>query len=142
MDFGISLDASAVTQRHCLEDSDEEEEESETTGITSETFTVPDRRDEVVAVSNLIIALGQPAVVFAKSYLDLEPLNSCTILTDKLTAFKDKYFSTGVHRQGNTYTVSEGFDVKCIGSNLERCVLCSHEQPLSSQHCNLWCSKV
>ena len=142
MDFGISLDPSSVVQRHSLEDSDEEEDESETVGNATETFTVPNRRDQLDPAGKLIIAIGQPAVIFIKSYLDLEPLPSYTISTKTLTAFKDKHFSSGTHHQDDTYTVSEGSDAKRTGSDVGRCLVCTHQQPLNSKYCNLWCSKV
>ncbi len=145
MDFGISLDPSSVSQRHCLEDSDEEDEdskESETAGNVGEAFKLPDQREQLPPAANLIIAIGHPAVVFTKIYLDLEALPSCTISTDVLTVFKDKHFTTGSYHQGDEYIVSEGFEIKCTGSDLERYLLCTHEQLLNSQYCNLWCSKV
>lgn len=138
MDFGISLDPASVTQRHCFEDSDEDEDESARN--ETEQFITPENQSAGLAPeANLIIAMGQPASIFARSYLSLDPLPSCRISAHSHTVFKDRYFSS----RGHTHNVvSEGFDVKCKGSEIEKFHLCIHENQLNSQHCNSWCTKV
>lgn len=123
------------SQRHCLEDSDEEDDSFIP---NNEAFTFPNGTDKLEAGSNLIIAVGQPASIFAKGYLSLDPLPSCTISTEFLTLFKDRHFTSPA--QHSNSVVSEGFGVEC--KELEHFYLCTHEKQLNSQYCTLWCNKV
>lgn len=139
MDFGISLEASSVIQRHSLEDSDEEEEESGIDTPQTEYFISPDKTCTLgLHGGNLILALGHAASIFVKSFLTLEAIPSCTIKTNSPTVFKDKYFSTSP----KTEVVSEGFVVKGKTPESENFLVCTHEQPLTSLHCNSWCARV
>jgi hypothetical protein len=141
MDFGISLDASSVSQRHCFEDSedsDEDEVDTEQTHI----FTSPNggARDSVLRGTNLIIAIGLSPSIFIKSYLNLKLVSSYTVATNTPALFKDRHFSSST--ESPTMTVSEGFEVGCRSPESEVFLACTHEQQLNSKYCNLWCAKV
>ena len=140
MDFGISLDP---IQRHCLEDSEEDENEyAQSINNESEAFIIPGPTVDLDHDVNLIITVGQIPSIFVKSYFTLNPLFPNAILANSVTVFKDKYFS--VDRKCSEWTVSEFFDLKCKDDKTasERFSLCVHEQPLASGYCNLWCTKV
>lgn len=139
MDFGV--DPSSAILRHCLEDSDEEEEDISDSD-NERTFLTPDQDGEPSPGANLILAIGQPASIFVRSFLSLDPLPSCRITVPSPTVFKDRYFPTGRQPDGHKHTVSEGFRVKNADSTSERFLLCIHEQQLNSQYCNLWYTKV
>lgn len=141
MEFGISLDASSVPQRHCLEDSEEEEDdEVDIDHEQTQIFISSDVARSSPSRANLILALGQSAAVFIKSYLNIEPVPSYRVETNSHMVFKDKHFPTNT--EGQTNAVSEGFEVGCKSSENEKFFACIHEQQLNSQHCILWCAKV
>lgn len=141
MELGISLDASAVSQRHCLDDSDDDEGEDEVDTEQTEVFTSPLATNTCVDPgTSLIVAIGLPASIFLKSHLNLELVPSCTIETNSHRVFKDKHFSPNA--QNKAEAVSEVFDVKCKAPESEKFLACTHEQQLNSQHCNLWCTRV
>ena len=133
MDFGIALDE---VQRHCLEDSDEEEDESD--DQQRDIFSCPDSGQRV---KTLILAIGQHACILVKSHLNLEPSPSFVFEAESLTVFQDKCFSPASQEKG--IAVSTGFTAKCTPvADTGQFFVCAHEQQLTSQHCNLWCSKV
>ena len=135
MDF---VDPASLAQRHCLEDSDEEDESLTTPSTGAGSFIIPEDTAKLPPGSYLILTIGQAASIFAQSYLSLTPLPSCTISTECQTMFKDKYFSKSSTAQ---CVVSEGFTAQSKES-AEQFYLCTHKRELNSQHCNLWCEKV
>lgn len=144
MDFGISLDPSAVAQRHCLEDSDEEEEDEvdiKSDGNEADIFTVPEKpcTDLGPGVNIVIFTIGLPASIFIKSYLNLESIPSFKVTTSFPTVFKDKFFTTSAPQP---QTVDEVFEVQNKGGKSEKFLVCVHKQQLTPQHCNLWCNRV
>lgn len=132
MDF---VDPASLTQRHCLEDSDEEDESLTTQSTDAGSFIIPEDTAKLPPGSNLIITIGQAASIFAQSYLSITPLPFCTISTDCQTVFKDKHFSSSSTAQ---FVVSEGFAVQ----GYKQFYLCTHQRELNSQLCNSWCDKV
>ena len=140
MDFGISLDASAVSQRHCLEDSDAEEDDEVDSGQI-QLFTSPDvATSNAITGANLIMGIGQSASIFIESYLSLEPIPAFTVQTDSHTAFQSWPRST--HSQRSAYAVSEGFKVNCKNPEQENFIACTHKELLNTLQCNSWCSRV
>lgn len=140
MDFGISLDASAVPQRHLLEDSDADEDDEVSVGTDREQiFTSPDvGSGGATTGENLIIAIGQSASIFVKSHLSLEPVPAFAVQTDSHTVFQSWPRNT----RRSTYTVSEGFKVCCKNPEQENFLACTHEELLNTLQCNSWCAKV
>ena len=138
MDFGISLDPSSVAQRHCLEDSDEEEEDDiKSGGNEADIFTLPETCNLGPGVNIVIFTIGLPASIFIKSYLN-ELIPSFKITTNFPTVFKDKFFTTSTPQ-----TVDEVFEVQSKGEKSEeKFLVCVHKQQLTPQHCNLWCNSV
>lgn len=135
MDFGISLDPSSVAQRHCLEDSDEEEEDDiKSDGNEADIFTVPEKTSSGSGpgVNTVIFTIGLPASIFIKSYLNPESIPSFKTTTNFPTVFKDKFFTTSTPQ-----TVDEVFEVQNKGFRV-----CVHKQQLTPQHCSLWCDRV
>ena len=138
LDFGISLDAAAVTQRHTLYDSDEEEEEI---GDLNSAFTISATTSAKLDGATLLVAVGSTASIFARSYFILEPDPLCLISgSDKVV--QQPY--TAIKKSSDdktTVTVGEIFSAKrsVAGSPF---LVCTHEKPLASQYCNIWCAKV
>ena len=138
LDFGISLDAAAVTQRHTLYDSDEEDEEiGDVNSVFSINATTPAKLDG----ATLLVAVGPTASIFARSYfiLESEPLylisGSDKVVQRPYTAIKKD------SDDKTTVTISEIFSAKrnTPGSPF---LVCVHEKPLASEYCNIWCAKV
>ena len=139
-DFGIILDPYTVTQRHTLYDSDEEETEENVSGcfsISSETQL------QELSECTLLIAVGQTAAIFTKSYLILEPEPFSVITTNSLKALKDKCFAEkGVLAEGEVLPVSELYRARKKSTSSRPVLVCIHEQPLNSEYCNPWSQKV
>ena len=140
-DLGIVLDPYTVTQRHALYDSDEEEETEENVSgcfsISSETQL------QELSGCTLLIAVGQIAAIFTKSYLILEPEPFSVITTNSLKALKDKYFAEkGVLAEGEVLPVSELYRARKRSASSRPVLVCIHEQPLNSEYCNPWSQKV
>ncbi len=141
MDFGMSLDSSSVGQRHCFEDSDDEEENSSSElSIIRESFTLfPENIEKGQSTTVLFITIGDAASIFAKSYFSLKSIPSSKILANSVTVFKNKFFPG--NKISPTHTVSEFLNIepKDEGSNL---TLCDHPEMLNSQYSNVWCAEV
>lgn len=138
------MDSDFVIQRHCFEDSSEEEDDE----VDEPTFTTPNfNKTDLNHGANLIIAVGQTASLFLRSHFIVDLLSSCTITTTSLRVFKDKYFPTPVQHSAGSYTVTEVYTMRqkegnSGSSSTENFYLCVHEQPLDSRFCNQWCAKV
>ena len=136
-DFGISLDASAVAQRHTLYDSDEEEEEI---GDVKSILTISATSAKLDGAT-LLVAVGQTASIFAKSnfILESDPLYVISG-PDKVLQHPDAA-SRKAADEKTSVTVSEIFSAKTNvpGSPF---LVCIHEKPLASEYCNIWCAKV
>lgn len=139
LDFGISLDPSAVPQRHSFEDSDEEDlgkDEVELTVSPSSATPV-----EIGQRSNVIFVFGQIASIISKSFFTLHDSPSCQILCDSITVYRDKLFpAVSCERSKCSQTVSEVFGIESKDGKTYS--LCVHEARLKSQYCNNWCLKV
>lgn len=136
LDFGISLDPSAVTQRHTLYDSDEEETEIEN---IDEIFSVADS-DSQKPGCTLILTVGQTASIFARSYFELETDPVCKVTSKTPTVIKDKYFPSSSDQ--STTTISEVYEAKTASGCTDEYLVCVHERELKSEYLNIWCSKV
>ena len=130
------VDPGLLTQRHCLEDSDDEEDGFE---LDDTTFKISNPW-LAGKKSCLIMAVGQPASIFARSYLPALP-SLCTIVTDSSTIFKDRYFTSG-SAQHSDCVVSEMFDIESGEDKEQNFSLCVLEKQLGSQYCSQWCNKV
>jgi len=128
MEFGISLDHSAVTQRHSLFDSDEEDELDKPDIVKLE-FSAPILRK--IHTQTLLFAFGQTACVFAKSYFNMSPMH--TLNADTQAMFQGSYFPKDNAKPG---VVSELFSPE------GDMVVCLHEKNLKLEHVNIWCEKV
>ena len=133
MEFGLSLDALSVPQRHAFYDSDEEEEEEKR--ITSQ-LSNPFACDPPHALrgKTLLLALGTTASVFLRSYLCLRE-GTVFSLRAEGRALRGKPFSGGA---GEQLVVSEGL---CVYGR-EECVVCVHEKELQLELCSQWVEKV
>ena len=140
-DLGIFLDPSTLTQRHALYDSDEEEEAEEN---VSGCFSISaETQLQGLSECTFLIAVGQTAVIFTKSYLVLDPDPFSIITTNSPKALKNKYFvEKGVLAEGEVLPVSELYRVKKKTTSSGPIIVCIHEQPLSSEYCNPWSQKV
>lgn len=142
-EFGISLDPAAVTQRHTLYDSDEEEEEIEiASGVFSVNLKAPISGGGVA----LLVAIGQTAAIFARSYfvLDSEPL--CQITSESSKVLAGRYFESRLTAHAKedarvTVQVGEVYNAKRKSPGAPFLV-CIFENALKSEYCNLWAAKV
>ena len=133
LDF-ISLD---VAQRHTLYDSDEEDEVIEN---AAEIFSVTSQAKlQELSKPTLLIAVGQTAAIFAKSYLFLEPEPLSVMTTSSQKVFKNRFFAEKA--TDDVLCVSELYVAK-LKSPGNSFLVCIHEQPLNSEYCNLWSLKV
>lgn len=133
LDFGI-LD---VAQRHSLYDSDEEDEVMENpAGI----FSISSQAKlQGLSKPTLLIAVGQTAAIFVKSYLFLEPEPLSVMTTSSQKVFKNRFFAEKATDE--VLPVSELYVAK-LKSSGNSFLVCVHEQPLNSEYCNLWSLKV
>ena len=129
LDFGISLDPSAVLQRHSLQDSDDEEEERQIELIAIP-FTPAARR------SRVIFAFGTAASIFTNSYFTIHDAPTYQIRSDCITVYKEKSFPSCKKEKP---VLSEVFDVHCTNESFSLCV---HVSELKSIYCQSWCSLV
>ena len=135
MEFGLSLDALSVPQRHALYDSDEEEEEEKR--ITSEhsnAFSLACDSPHALRGKTLLLALGTTASVFLRSYLRLRE-GTVLSLRAEGRALRGKPFSGW---PGKQLVVSEAL---CVEGR-EECVVCVHEKELQLELCSQWVEKV
>ena len=140
-ELGIFLDPSTVTQRHALYDSDEEEETEE--NVSGCFSTSAETQLQELSKCTLLIAVGQTAAIFTKSYLVLDPDPCSIITTNSPKALKNKYFAEkGVLAEGEVLPVGELYRVKKKSTSSGPIIICIHEQPLSSEYCNPWSQKV
>ena len=140
-EFGISLDASAVTQRHTLYDSDEEENDiknpEEIFHVTDTSGPTPDKSGCI-----LLITVGQAASIFVRSYCVVDDTPVSRITSAQPTVIKDKYFSDNGGDSDQSVTISEVYSPKTTDGCDGKYFVCVQEKQLKSEYLNIWCSKV
>lgn len=141
--FGISLDPSAVTQRHTLYDSDEDDENPKPQFTVEVCSPSP---VNAVAVP-LVITVGQPASVFVKSQFCLEtchPNNPVSFQTSSINIFKDQYFPSpaAVDGSGGQCTVTEVYPAQARNGGEAEVQFLIHNRDLKPENVNVWSGKV
>ena len=129
--FGLSLDPSAVPQRHCFYESDEEEEETDQQPLFK--FS---RREDAVKTSCLILCTSATASAFIRSHLCVEEEPFATIsCVSRSKILEGHQFDSG--QLDSSDQVTSFYWTK--GKNA---VVCSHEQGLNADVCNAWSDLV
>lgn len=149
MEFGLYVDPIVLTQRHTLYDSDEEETETEKTGVAiTVSSTQSDSKVLVSEGGTLLVGVGLTASIFAQSYPLLADRPCCSIVANSQTVFQGKYFppkgqEVAEKVRDDVICLSELYAVKSEASREEgNCFVCVHEKPLKPEYCNAWASKV
>ena len=134
--FGISLDPLLVTQRHTLDDSEDEDEEDlqKTPVIFSVVGMVPNSR------GTLLMAVGQTPAVFMRSFLDLEKEAAYVVTTETARVVKNSCFPSP-SKDLQSVTISEVYAAKrkVAGAPF---LVCVHEKSLKSEYGNMWATTV
>ena len=139
MEFGLSLDPLAVSQRHTLYDSESEEEtEPQSQSELDSAFVVDGRstnfEERFLAGKRLFVAVGSSASVFVRSFIRLREESLCSVRADAAKVQKGKHFSSG----NGTEEITQFHEVE---GNTEWAV-CYHDTELRLEYCNLWTEKV
>ena len=142
MEFGISLDPLSVTQRHTLHDSDEEDEARAAVAAFSITPTAGSD-----GIGTLLVALGQYGVAFVRSFLNLSGQASFQLTSSSSKVVKGLYFPIHGSDSEESLPVSTSmvYEARRKGSESDnggQFMVCTHEQPLNSEYCNLWAAEV
>lgn len=140
--YGISLDPSAVSQRHTLCDSDDEDELECVNSPFTIDISTPYPEFTPPAVS-LIVAVGQPASIFVKSHLYLKTLpssDSVLFQTSHPNAFKDQYFTAKPCDQCVVTEVYSATQRETGGASDTH--VCVHDRNLKPDNVNVWSTKV
>ena len=135
--FGISLDSSAVIQRHTLYDSEEEEDED--TECQKPTFMkfVFNIAGRITVGTPLIITIGQPASIFVKSHFILKPQPQSVLISNTCAAGGDESGLVGsATDQGKVYPAEAR-----NGENAETQFYVHHKN-LKPEFVNVWCAEV
>lgn len=135
MDFGISLDPLAVPQRHALYDSESEEEGEQETQSESEVFRVDKIGEdgEFLAGKALLLALGNTASVFAKSFIRIREEPFLSLRTDVSRVKSNSPRGKGAEDVTHFYYSQE---------ESSKWAVCLHAAELQAEHCNHWADKV
>lgn len=148
MEFGISLDQLLVAQRHTLYDSDEEEEEVKG---ADELFSVglADGPPLAGEKCSLLIALGEAAVTFVRSYLDLQEHPTFNLVSRTSKVLKGLHFPAHGGKEESdkesSLAVSSAYvarEKQCDSKEGGQIMVVTHDKPLKPEYCNLWAAKV
>ena len=137
MDFGISLDPLAVSQRHELYDSESEEEEDET-GEQNRADPAPEEGSgDFITGRSLIIGLGSTASVFVRSFVCLRESPSLSLPAEAAEIRAGEKNAQSGHEREEIAAV-ELYETQ--GNS--QWVVCAHSKELRAENCNRWTEKV
>ena len=135
MDFGISLDPLAVSQRHALYDDSESEEEAEAEREQLPPTLAEERpaNAEFLTGRFLIIGLGSTASVFLKSFVCLRDTPSLSLPATEISAEekRERFGGRGV-QEISAVDFYEAADW----------VVCAHSKELRAEYSNRWAEKA
>ena len=146
-EFGLSLDPSAVTLRHTLDDEEEEEDSGAEKWSDPRVVFSGAGSERVTKGGIIVMAAGEAASIFAKSHLELLSVETaCAITSPHGDIFKDACFPSekaAPARAHGEAAVSELYRVKgAPASEHGLAHLCLHERQLCAEWCNPWAEKV
>lgn len=136
-DFGISLDSSAVIQRHTLYDSEDEEENVESQKPTFIKFAFNVSAGRITEDVPSIITVGQPASIFVKSHFIPKDQPQSNLISYTNTSEEDESGLVCDQRdQGNVYLA----EARKGGSAETQFYV--HDKNLKPEFVNVWCAEV